>query len=117
VGPRESFPRLETSRKLKRLDDQPVWSIPCFFVARPYRRQGLMRVLIAGAVNYARQHGARLIEAYPLDLETERLAGHNLTGDGGFTGVVSAFRAEGFKEAARASETQRVMRRAVRPPR
>lgn len=115
VGPREAFSRLETSRKLKRLDDQPVWSIPCFFVARPFRRQGLMRALIRAAVGYARGQGARLIEGYPLDLETPLLAGQKLTGDGGFTGVASAFRAEGFALAAEASETQRIMRRKIRP--
>jgi len=117
VGPREAFARLEASRKLKRLDDQPVWSIPCFFVARPFRRQGLMRALIRAAVGYARAHGARLIEGYPVDLESAPLRGHKLTGDGGFTGIASAFRAEGFVEAAQASETQRILRRKVRPAR
>jgi GNAT superfamily N-acetyltransferase len=117
LGPRESFARLETSRKLRRVDDRPVWSVPCFFVARPFRRQGLMRALIAGAVRYARAHGARLIEGYPLELDSGPLAGRALTGDGGFTGVVSAFEAEGFKEVALASQTQRVMRRALRPGR
>jgi GNAT superfamily N-acetyltransferase len=115
LGPREAFARLETSRKLKRLDDQPVWSIPCFFVARPFRRQGLMRALIRAAVGYARGQGARLVEGYPLDLDSALLAGRKLTGDGGFTGVVSAFRAEGFALAAEASETQRIMRRKIRP--
>jgi GNAT superfamily N-acetyltransferase len=117
VGPREAFARLETSRKLRRLDDAPAWAIPCFFVARPYRRQGLMRALIAGAVRYARAHGARLVEGYPLELESAPLRGQRLTGDGGFTGVASAFRAEGFQEAAQVSETQRIMRRKVRPTR
>jgi hypothetical protein len=42
LGPREAFPPLERSRTLVRVDQQPVWSIICFFVAKPHRRQGLM---------------------------------------------------------------------------
>jgi hypothetical protein len=76
-----------------------------------------MRALVAAAVSYARDHGARLIEAYPIDLNSERLVGRTLTGDGGFTGVASVFSAEGFQEAAQASDTQLVMRRAIRAAR
>lgn len=115
VAPRADYARLGRSRKLAPLDDQPVWSIPCFFVAKAHRRQGLMRALIDGAVAYAPVHGATLMEAYPLDLESAPLAGQHLTGDGGFTGVASAFRAAGFVEMKQASETQRIMRRRLRP--
>lgn len=34
VGPREAYPSLERSRTLKRVDDGPVWSIVCFYIAR-----------------------------------------------------------------------------------
>jgi GNAT superfamily N-acetyltransferase len=49
VAPRESFPRFERSVLLKRIDQQPVWSIVCFYVARSHRRQGVMSTLIDGA--------------------------------------------------------------------
>ena len=39
IAPRESYPVLERSRNLKRIDDAPVWSITCLFVARPFRRR------------------------------------------------------------------------------
>ena len=32
-APREDFSRLERSRVHKRIDDKPVWSIPCFFIS------------------------------------------------------------------------------------
>ncbi len=57
VGPREDFPLLERSRVLARVDDEPVWSIVCFFVARDHRRKGLTRKLVAAAVSYARTPG------------------------------------------------------------
>ena len=37
IGPREAYPRLANSRILKPVDGQAVWSITCFFVARPFR--------------------------------------------------------------------------------
>ena len=42
VGPRENFPALERSRKLKRVDAKPVWSVVCFYMAEDYRGKGLM---------------------------------------------------------------------------
>lgn len=41
LGPREAYPALERSRVLKRVDDAAVWSVVCFFVAKPFRRRGL----------------------------------------------------------------------------
>jgi len=40
IAPRETYPVLERSRTLKRVDDQPVWSVVCFFVAKPFGRGG-----------------------------------------------------------------------------
>ena len=42
IAPREKLIALENSRILKRVDDQPVWSITCFFVLKEARRQGIL---------------------------------------------------------------------------
>jgi len=110
VGPREHFHALEDSRTLKRVDDQPVWAIVCYFVARGYRRRGLMLALLRGALAYARSQGAAIVEGYPTDLQASKLAGKKLTGASGYMGIASAFRAAGFVEVGRASETQLIMR-------
>ncbi len=110
IGPRQDFAALETSRILKRVDDQPVWSVVCFYAARPYRRSGLMLDLLKGAIDYARQNGARIVEGYPIDMQSPMLAGKTLKGYSGFMGIASAFRAAGFVEVGRASETQLIMR-------
>jgi GNAT superfamily N-acetyltransferase len=110
IGPRENFAALESSRILKRVDDQPVWSIVCFFVTKPARTKGLMQALISGAVDYARQQGAHIIEGYPIDMQTPLLAGQKLVGYAGYMGIASAFREVGFVEVGRASETQLIMR-------
>jgi GNAT superfamily N-acetyltransferase len=105
IAPRESYPSLERSRTLKRVDAEPVWSVTCFFVARPYRRQGLMVPLLRAAVEHARVHGARIVEGYPVDLPDASLAGSE-----DFTGIASAFRQVGFVEVARRSPHQPIMR-------
>ncbi len=110
MGPREDFRGLERSRTLKRVDDQPVWSIVCFFIKRAYRQKGVMAALLKGAVAYAGEHGAKVVEGYPVDLRSHLLAGRKLTGSRGYMGIASVFRAAGFKKVADASETQLIMR-------
>lgn len=105
VGPRETYPALERSRTLKRVDGQPAWSIVCFFVAKPFRRQGLMPQLLAAAVGYAAQNGARIVEGYPVEPKESGLRGYE-----GYMGVVSAYRRAGFVEVLRRSESQPIMR-------
>ncbi len=43
VAPREVYPALERSRTLKRVDDKPIWSVTCVFVAKPFRRRGVTK--------------------------------------------------------------------------
>ncbi|RPH60807.1 MAG: GNAT family N-acetyltransferase [Chloroflexi bacterium] len=113
VGPREGYRALENSRTLKRVDAVPVWSIVCFFVDKPFRKQGLMRALIEGAVDYARANGAQIVEGYPLDMQHPKLAGQKLSGCSSYMGIDAAFREVGFVEAGRGSETQLIMRYTV----
>jgi GNAT superfamily N-acetyltransferase len=73
LGPRASLERLVRSRTIPHVDDVPVWSIVCFKVRVGYRRKGVARALLDGAVAYARGQGAPAIEAYPIDSEGRRL--------------------------------------------
>jgi GNAT superfamily N-acetyltransferase len=86
IAPREEFGRLETSRALARLDDQPVWSVVCFYIDARFKHQGLGTRLLLGAVDYARSQGATTVEAYaskPGDRDP-------------FTGFEAMFAAAGF---------------------
>ena len=38
VAPREEYSKLARSRVLKPVDDKQVWSIVCFFIRGPFRR-------------------------------------------------------------------------------
>ncbi len=108
VAPRQAFGVLQRSWVLKPVDDQPVWSIVCFFIAKPYRRKGLMGRLIEAAATYAAAQGARMVEAYPVEPKKAELPDVFA-----YTGLVSAFRKAGFVEVARRTETRPMMRRFI----
>ena len=62
---------------------EDIWSINCFVVARAARRSGVAKALLAAAVEYARDHGARLVEGYPVgDRRRPDPVGVGLHGDG-----------------------------------
>jgi GNAT superfamily N-acetyltransferase len=67
VAPREVHARLENSRVLARVDDRPVWSVTCFFVAKPFRRAGVSVQLLKAAVAHAAALGAQIFEGYPVE--------------------------------------------------
>lgn len=107
VSPRETFTRVLASRVLKPLDATgPTWSIPCFYVGRAHRRQGVSRALLDAAVDFAAGHGAAAVEGYPYDTDGDVRAAD------AYTGTVRLFRAAAFTvvEPLRAPR-RRVMRR------
>lgn len=109
LGPREEYRRLRRSPIMKPVDDTKVWSVVCSYVAKPYRGLGLQHQMLAAAIGFARDHGARVLEAYPVD-KTER--SHD---DFMFFGSRSLYERAGFREVVRRSPTRVVMRRALRP--
>jgi GNAT superfamily N-acetyltransferase len=108
VGPREDYLRLGRSPVMKRVDHKPVWSIVCFFVDPEERGQGLTRALLQGAIDYARLHGATLLEGYPLDKKGRSPP------DSMWFGAKSLYDRAGFKEVARRKATRPIVRRALR---
>ena len=89
VGPRETFARLEHSRKLARVDDEETWSVVCFYVHPIAKRQGVAAALLEVAIARAAERGARILEGYPVR------AGHmNIDA---YTGYLPMFLAAGFE--------------------
>ena len=111
LGPREDYPKLRRSPVMKPVDDRPVWSIVCFFVDRSVRGKGLAERMLRAAVDHARAHGARLVEAYPVDAQEQKPP------DEMFFGAKSMYDRAGFREVARRRPTRPVVRRALRPGR
>lgn len=104
LGPRQDFAKLAKSPVMKPVDELPVWSIVCFVVPSEYRKKGVARALLAGAVEYARQRGVRLLEAYPVD-KTEPSAG-----DSSWFGSKAMYDVAGFEEVARRKPARPVVR-------
>jgi GNAT superfamily N-acetyltransferase len=109
LGPREDYLRLRRSPIMKPVDGTPVWSVVCSYVARPYRGLGLQHRLLADAIAFARDQGAGVLEAYPVDK-----AGRSHD-DFMFFGSRSLYERAGFTEVVRRSPTRVVMRRGLRP--
>ena len=107
LGPREEYAKLKRSPVMKAVDDCPVWSIICFVVPSEYRGQGVARALLRGAIAYAGEQGARLVEAYPVDKPSRS------NDDNMWFGAKSMYDDAGFKEVARRKPQRPVMR--IRP--
>jgi GNAT superfamily N-acetyltransferase len=105
VAPRESYPVLERSRVLRRVDDRPVWSVTCLFVRKEHRHKGISVQLLRAAVAYVKEQGGTMVEGYPVEAKTEHMPAAFA-----WTGVVSAFEQAGFSECARGSPTRPIMR-------
>jgi GNAT superfamily N-acetyltransferase len=123
VGPREDYDRLAHSKVLAPLDERPVWSIVCFVVSKQARGQGIAHALLAAAIAYAREHGATLLEAYPIEPVEHRLSrpskGGRVPAGYAFAGTVSMFERAGFEVVARrqfnkTSPVQPILRRRIR---
>jgi GNAT superfamily N-acetyltransferase len=105
VAPREEFGSLNRSPVLKRIDDQPVWSIVCFFVAKSHQGKGMLQQLIPAAVEYVRQQGGSIVEAYPTQPKGGRMPPVS-----SYMGLPGLFARAGFVECARPSKSKVIMR-------
>jgi GNAT superfamily N-acetyltransferase len=109
-GPRAAYPRLRSARLLKAIDDQPVWSVVCFYVKRAQRRKGLTTALLLAVIEAVRQQGGRIVEGYPY---LPKPGGH--ADPFAYPGLAPAFLRAGFVEVARPSERRMIVRFAISP--
>lgn len=105
LGPREDYAKLRRSPVMKPVDERPVWSVVCTYVAKRSRGRGLQHRLLEAAVGYARDHGVETLEAYPVDKPQRS---HD---DFMFFGSRSLYERAGFTEVVRRSPTRLVMRK------
>jgi GNAT superfamily N-acetyltransferase len=105
LAPREDFVKLENSRVHKRIDDKPVWSIPCFFIEKNYRRCGLSVALLKGAIEYARATEMKILEAYPT-IPTQKTYPDSFL----WIGLYKSFERAGFEIVDRTSRSRPMVR-------
>ena len=83
--------------------DESVWAVTCVFARAGFLRRGVSRALVAAAVGFARDGGARALEGYPItttDVLSEEL----------HVGTVSVFADAGLSEVGRPTPRRAVMR-------
>jgi len=105
VEPREVYSALARSRILKPLDDQPVWSVVCFFVEKNWRNKGVTVQLLRAAIGHVKKQGGKIVEGYPVEPKQDKMPPVFA-----YTGLASAFIKAGFVECERRSETRPIMR-------
>ncbi|MEM1161581.1 MAG: GNAT family N-acetyltransferase [Pseudomonadota bacterium] len=105
IAPRSAFDRLVRNRKtLAAVDERPVWSLNCLVVHRDFRKQGLMRPLISGAVGFALGKGAMAVESYPVETPAKKTVWDL------YLGTKHAYEDCGFVEVAKRGPRQLIMR-------
>jgi GNAT superfamily N-acetyltransferase len=105
VAPREVYLKLENSRILKRIDNESVWSITCFFIAKHYRRKGISLELLKGVIKHVEANKVKIIEGYPVVPYNEEIPAAFA-----WTGFPSVFEKAGFVVAERRSKSKPIMR-------
>ncbi|MEE9173799.1 MAG: GNAT family N-acetyltransferase [Thermoplasmata archaeon] len=105
IAPRDEFPRLNRSPLLKPVDEDPVMSIVCFYVARAFRHQGIARKLLEAALAYAREQGTDDVEGYPLDTDRK-----DYPAPSAWTGFLPTFEGAGFNEVLRRKDIRPIVR-------
>lgn len=104
-APREDFVKLERSRVHKRIDNEQVWSVPCFFINKAYRQQGISVQLLKGLVEYAKTKGVKIIEAYPTIPTQEKLPDAFA-----WIGLYKSFERAGFEIVDQTSKSRPMVR-------
>jgi len=111
VEPRAEYPRLlglPTVWSGRREDkaDEGVWAVVCFVTRKGYRKRGITYPLAAATVGFARDNGARALEAYPMITQP----GREITWGELHVGSRQVFADAGFTEVSRPSPRRMVMR-------
>jgi GNAT superfamily N-acetyltransferase len=83
--------------------DASVWAVTCLFTRVGFRRRGINQTLARAAVAFARDRGARAIEAYPI---TTR----NVINEELHVGTERTFAEAGFIQVSRPTPRRAVMR-------
>lgn len=109
LAPRKDFIRFERSRAHRPIDDKEVWSIPCLFVDKKYRKQGVSVSLLKGIIEYARANRIGVLEAYPVIPGAGKLPDTFA-----YYGLYTAFEKAGFTIVDQTSKNRPMVRYHVR---
>lgn len=104
-APREDYLKLANSRVHKPIDNEPVWSVTCFFIDKAFRRMGVSVAMLNGLIDYARTQNIKIIEAYPT-IPTQE----TLPDSFAWIGLYKSFERAGFKVVDQTSKSRPMVR-------
>jgi GNAT superfamily N-acetyltransferase len=110
IAARESYGRLERSRTIKRLDERPTWTVVCFFLAPSVRGKRLGVALLQEGVRVAAEHGAQVVEGYPIDSVRDENGNWTSRPSYRFMGFKKIFEQAGFIDVTPPEGTRTIMR-------
>ncbi len=117
VVPRSTLPGVVGNRALWRLfgedgvrGDATTWWVSCFAVRRGQRSHGVGTALLRAAAEFAREHGAAVLDGHPVDVGRLKAAP---SPSALFTGTKTMFAAAGFEEIGRTFVSRPVMRKTL----
>jgi len=111
VGPRGDFPRLERTKALQTDWGERTWSVTCFYIRTGWRHRGVATALLKEAVNVARDHGAKELEAYPVQPKRD---GTDMPAAFAWTGVPHLFEKQRFRNVTPPGNPRDIYRKMFR---
>ncbi len=111
VEPRTAYPKLRTSRvpwsgRDEDKGNDGIWAVTCFAVRKGYQGRGLTYPLARATIDFARERGARALEAYPMITQP----GKEITWGEVHVGARQVFEDAGFEEVSHPTVRRVVMR-------
>ena len=104
VETRGRYARALSSRASKDFANPSDWLVTCFFIRKDFRKRGVSIALLKAACKHVVSHGGSVVEGQPGEPRA------SMPDAFVWRGLVSAFRAAGFSEAARPSSSRVIMR-------
>lgn len=110
IGPRADVPEWNNAGRgsapvdPSHASDPTAWAISCFFLRTRARGKGLTHRLVGAGLAYARENGARFVEACPMDLSKDSRS------VGLYVGSTRVFEKAGFARLAERKAGRPLMR-------
>lgn len=82
------------------------WRLTCFFVDKRYRNKGVARLLLDAALIFMKEHGVKMVEAYPIDTSRGKYRSDFL-----WPGAVKLFTSAGFNVVAKFGKKTRIVQK------
>ncbi|AKU15667.1 GNAT family N-acetyltransferase [Luteipulveratus mongoliensis] len=110
-GPPAELPNINHRKQYEKgVDQPPDYRVTCFFVDKHYRRNGVSRTALTGALDLIAEAGGGVVEAYPQDT-----GGKKITASFLYSVTRSMFEQAGFTYSRPKGKNHCVMTKIVTP--